>query len=107
MSISLNGNNVLQTGNQVQPFAVTSAGALSFTGDIGGTGVNPLQLKNSALRSILDQHYANLLTESFSQITMRFTSRSNSLASNFCNSAHCPLSTGAMRWSASTFASFK
>lgn len=69
MSISLNGNNVLQTGNQVQPFAVTSAGALSFTGDIGGTGVNPLQLKNSALRSILDQHYANLLTESFSQIT--------------------------------------
>jgi len=69
MGISLNGNNVLQVGNQTEPFAITPLGSLAFTGDSGGSPVNPLQLKNSALRSTLDQHYANLLTESFSRIT--------------------------------------
>jgi len=69
MGISLNGNNVLQVGNQTEPFAITAAGSLAFTGDSGGAAVNPLQLKNSALRSTLEQQYANLLTESFSRIT--------------------------------------
>lgn len=69
MSISLNGNNVLQVGNQTQPFAITPNGSLTFSSDSGGASINPLQLKNSTLRSTLDQHYANLLTESFSQIT--------------------------------------
>ncbi|MBL9173201.1 MAG: DUF1501 domain-containing protein [Verrucomicrobiales bacterium] len=69
MSISLNGNNVLQVGNQTQPFAITPNGSLTFSSDAGGSPINPLQLKNSTLRSTLDQHYANLLTESFAQIT--------------------------------------
>ena len=69
MSISLGGNNVFQVGNTTQQFVVTPSGALSFDGDTGGANGNPLQLKNSGLRSTLDQHYTNLLTESFSQIT--------------------------------------
>ena len=69
MSISLGGNNIFQIGNTTQQFVVTPSGALSFEGDTGGAGSNPLQLKNSALRSTLDQHYTNLLTESFSQLT--------------------------------------
>lgn len=69
MSISLGGNNVFQVGNTTQQFVVTPSGALSFEGDTGGANGNPLQLKNSGLRSTLDQHYTNLLTESFSQIT--------------------------------------
>jgi uncharacterized protein (DUF1501 family) len=69
MSISLGGNNVFQVGNQTQRFVVTSSGALSFEGDTGGTAGNPLLLKNSALRSTLNQHYSNLITESFSQVT--------------------------------------
>ncbi|MFO1460437.1 MAG: DUF1501 domain-containing protein [Verrucomicrobiota bacterium] len=69
MSISLNGNNVLQVGNQTQPFAITPNGSLTFSADAGGSPINPLQLKNSTLRNTLDQHYANLLTESFSRIT--------------------------------------
>jgi uncharacterized protein (DUF1501 family) len=69
MSISLGGNNVFQVGNTTQQFVVTPTGALSFTGDTGGAANNPLLLKNTGLRSTLDQHYSNLLTESFSQIT--------------------------------------
>ncbi len=69
MSISLGGNNVFQVGNTTQQFVVTPSGALSFEGDTGGVTNNPLQFKNSALRSTLDQHYTNLLTESFSQLT--------------------------------------
>jgi len=69
MSISLGGNNVFQVGNQTQQFVITPSGALSFEGNTGGAGNNPLQLKNTALRNTLDQHYTNLLTESFSQLT--------------------------------------
>ncbi|MFO1460132.1 MAG: DUF1501 domain-containing protein [Verrucomicrobiota bacterium] len=69
MSISLNGNNVLQVGNQTQPFAITPNGSLTFAADSGGAAVNPLQLKNGVLRSTLEQHYSNLLVESFSKIT--------------------------------------
>jgi uncharacterized protein (DUF1501 family) len=69
MSISLGGNNVFQVGNTTQQFVVTPSGALSFDGDTGGAAGNPLQLKNTGLRSTLDQHYTNLLTESFSQLT--------------------------------------
>ena len=69
MSISLGGNNVFQVGNSTQQFVITPGGALSFEGNTGGANPNPLQLKNAALRNTLDQHYANLLTESFSQLT--------------------------------------
>ena len=69
MSISLGGNNVFQVGNSTQQFVVTPSGALTFEGNTGGANPNPLQLKNSALRNTLDQHYTNLLTESFSQLT--------------------------------------
>jgi uncharacterized protein (DUF1501 family) len=69
MSISLGGNNVFQVGNTTQQFVVTPSGALTFDGNTGGANPNPLQIKNAALRSTLDQHYTNLLTESFSQLT--------------------------------------
>lgn len=69
MSISLGGNNVFQVGNQTQQFVVTPSGALSFEGDNDGAANNPFLLKNAALRNTLDQHYTNLLTQSFSQLT--------------------------------------
>lgn len=69
MNISFSGNNILQVGNQTQQFVLTPSGALSFTGDNQGAAGNPLQLKNTALRNTLEQHYTNLLAESFSQIT--------------------------------------
>lgn len=71
MGISLAGNNVLQVGANMEPFAITPSGSLAFTGDSGGASVNPLQLKTSGLRDTMDQHYANLLSESFSRITRK------------------------------------
>lgn len=69
MSISLGGNNVFQVGNSTQQFVITPSGALSFEGTTGGADPNPLQIKNSTLRNALDQHYTNLLTESFARLT--------------------------------------
>ena len=69
MSVSLSGNNILQRGNQAQQFVLNPGSRLAFTGDAEGVKGNPLQLKNDALRSILDQQYSNLLTQSFSSIT--------------------------------------
>jgi uncharacterized protein (DUF1501 family) len=69
MSISFGGNNVFQVGNQTQQFVVTPGGALSFEGNTGGVTNNPLQIKNAALRSTLEQNYSNLLVQSFAQLT--------------------------------------
>lgn len=69
MSISLGGNNVFQVGNNTQQFVITPSGALSFDGDTGGATSNLFQLKNAALRNTLEQHYTNLLAESFSRLT--------------------------------------
>ena len=69
MNISFSGNNILQVGNQTQQFVLTSSGSLAFTGDNQGVAGNPIQLKNTALRNTLEQHYTNLLAESFSQLT--------------------------------------
>ncbi len=70
MSISLGGNNVFQVGNTTQQFVITPSGAaLSFEGNTGGADGNALQVKNSALRGTLEQHYTNLLTESFARLT--------------------------------------
>ncbi len=70
MSISLSGNNLFQVGNSTQQFVITPGGALSFTAAAGGQPTNnPLTVKNAAHRSLIEQHYANLMQESFSQLT--------------------------------------
>ncbi len=72
MSISLGGNNVFQVGNSTEQFVITPTGAaLSFEGNTGGADGNPLQFKNAALRGTFEQHYTNLLTESFSRLTKK------------------------------------
>ena len=70
MSISLSGNNLFQVGNNTQQFVITPGGALSFTAAAGGQpATNPLTLKNAAHRSLIEQHYGNLMQQSFSQLT--------------------------------------
>jgi uncharacterized protein (DUF1501 family) len=60
---------------------VTPSGSLSFDGE-GSANGTPLQLKNAGLRSTLDQHYTNLLTESFSRSPSRATTRSSCFRRN-------------------------
>jgi uncharacterized protein (DUF1501 family) len=70
MGISLSGNNLFQVGNNTQQFVVTPGGALTFTAAVGGQPANnPLTVKNAAHRSLIEQHYGNLMQESYGQLT--------------------------------------
>ncbi len=64
MSISLSGNNVFQVGGNTTQFVISSDGSLSFE-----NWNTPHQVKNAALRGTLDQHYSNLLQDSFARLT--------------------------------------
>ena len=72
MSLSLSGNNLFQVGNSTQQFVITADGALTFSGantDPGSDPLNPLRLKNSAHRSVIEQHYASLMQQSYARLT--------------------------------------
>jgi uncharacterized protein (DUF1501 family) len=69
MNISLSGNNLLQVGNSTTQFVVTDSGALRLTGEDQSSALHPLRLKNAAHKSIIEQSYANLMQQSYSQLT--------------------------------------
>ena len=67
MNISLSGNNVMQTGEQVTQFVVTPDGALQFS---ESSQNEPLFVtKNSALKSLMDQEYSNRFERTFAGLT--------------------------------------
>lgn len=67
MSISLAGNNIFQVGRDTQQFVMTSRGALTFSKKSGAN--HPTALKNLALRSMMQQRYANLMEKAFADLT--------------------------------------
>ncbi len=69
MNISLSGNNLIQVGNNTQQFVITDLGALSLSQPTDANPANPGAWKNSGHRSLLAQHYSNLMQESYSQLT--------------------------------------
>lgn len=70
MSISMSGINLFQAGNSTEPFVVTPDGALTFTkAQPGEPSTNPLNVKDAAQRSLIQQHYGNLMQESFAKLT--------------------------------------
>jgi uncharacterized protein (DUF1501 family) len=69
MSISFAGNNLFQVGNSTTQFVITESGSLSLTPPLDTHPLNPHRLKNTAHRSLIEQHYGNLMVESFGQIT--------------------------------------
>lgn len=72
MSISLAGNNLFQVGNSTQQFVITADGALTFSAAQNNPAddpLNPLRLKNAAHRSIIEQHYASLMQQSYAGLT--------------------------------------
>jgi uncharacterized protein (DUF1501 family) len=69
MSISLAGNNVLQIGNSNTQFVVTETGALSLTAPYDTSQTNPLNLKNTAYRGLIEQEHANLIEKSYANLT--------------------------------------
>lgn len=69
MNISLSGNSLWQVGNNTTQFVVTDRGALTFTGSEISDPLHPMRLKNTAHRSIIQQNYANLMQQSYGQLT--------------------------------------
>ncbi len=69
MNISFSGNNLFQVGNSTQQFVVTQDGALTLTAPYDSNPTNPLAIKNTAHRSLIEQTYANLMHQSYAQLT--------------------------------------
>lgn len=70
MSISMSGINLFQVGNSTEQFVVTPGGALTFTkAQPGEPSINPLNVKDTTQRSLIQQQYANLMHESFAKLT--------------------------------------
>lgn len=69
MNISLSGNSLWQVGDATTQFVVTDRGALTFTGGEITNPLHPMRLKNTAHRSIIQQSYANLMEQSYGQLT--------------------------------------
>lgn len=70
MNVSFSGNNLFQVGNDTKQFVVTEGGALTFTNPADPNyPANPLAVKNAAHKSLIEQHYGNLMQESFAQLT--------------------------------------
>jgi len=69
MNISLAGNSLWQVGNNTTQFVVTDRGALTFSGSEIWDATHPMRLKNAAHRSIIQQNYANLMQQSYGQLT--------------------------------------
>ncbi|MGJ8723805.1 MAG: DUF1501 domain-containing protein [Roseibacillus sp.] len=68
MSLSFAGNNIFQVGNTTQQFVMTPQGALSFSQQ--GTDLNNVTVqKNIVVKSMVDQHYTNLMETAFAELT--------------------------------------
>ena len=68
MSISFSGNNFFQVGRETQQFVMTPSGALTLS----TRNSNPqhiTQQKNTAVRSMVEQNYANLMETAFAEST--------------------------------------
>lgn len=69
MNISLAGNSLWQVGNTTTQFVAADTGALTLTGSDIENPLHPMKLKNTAHRSLLEQSYANLMQQSYNQLT--------------------------------------
>ncbi|MGC6466171.1 MAG: DUF1501 domain-containing protein [Akkermansiaceae bacterium] len=88
MSISFAGNNIFQVGRNTQQFVMTSNGALTFSQR--SSGDHPSAVKNLALKSLMEQEYANLMEKAFAELTTESLEQQefiqtefDALASNF------------------------
>lgn len=70
MSLSFAGNNIFQVGNTTQQFVMTPRGALSFSQE-GSDLSNATVQKNIAVKSLVDQHYTNLMETAFAELTQQ------------------------------------
>jgi uncharacterized protein (DUF1501 family) len=63
MNISLNGNNIMQTGQQTTSYAISERGSISLIGKTARAGINMLRF--DAFTSMADIAYQNLFEQSY------------------------------------------
>ncbi len=64
MSVSLNGNNTLQTGTDVVPYVINESGAVGLT-DLNTTVAN--NARNNTTTSFMDQTYRSVLERAYAE----------------------------------------
>ncbi len=91
MSISLNGLNVFQRGNTIQPYSIKPTGNGSVL--INGATSNNIyeQLKIETVDSLLEHSYQNILEQAYASAVVG--SKNNSIAFDSAIAAGVPLST--------------
>ena len=65
MNISLSGTNIFQSGQQSREFAITPTGSFGIIGFGENDPINPL--RETAIRSMMDAQYKNLLEQTFAE----------------------------------------
>lgn len=68
MSLSLSGNNIFQVGRETSQFVLNRTGALRFS-QRDGNPRHATSLKNSAIKSLMEQEYTSLMKTAFSDLT--------------------------------------
>lgn len=67
MSISLSGNNVLQTGTSISPYTIEESGAVSLEGAQDTSGLNVLRA--NAASSLMEETYHSVLERAYAEET--------------------------------------
>ncbi|MGJ8696262.1 MAG: DUF1501 domain-containing protein [Verrucomicrobiaceae bacterium] len=68
MSLSFDGNNIFQVGQNTQQFVMTTNGALTFSQNDNDAD-HPSFQKNLVVRSLMEQEYSNMMEKAFAELT--------------------------------------
>ena len=82
MGISVGRSNLFQVGNQADQFVVGEGGASQFTTGVGE--FSPANVKNAITNSLLEEHYSNLIDQTFRDVT-RFSKDQSEFYQNAYN----------------------
>ncbi|MEO1452016.1 MAG: DUF1501 domain-containing protein, partial [Bacteroidota bacterium] len=70
MNISLSGNNVYQSGNQVVPYTITPGGSIGIEGY--GEFDDPVsQIRTATINNLLERQYQDIFRETYADISMQ------------------------------------
>ncbi len=69
MNISLSGNNVFQSGNQVVEYAISPAGSTGINGYGEEDPIN--QIKTAAINNLLEQQYQDIFKQTYADISIQ------------------------------------
>lgn len=82
MSLSFDGNNIFQVGQNTKQFVMTTNGALTFSQNDDNAN-HPSFQKNLAVRSLMEQEYSNMMEKAFAELTKDSVEQSEIVQQHF------------------------